>query len=234
MIESLPAYISITFLLTTFLTVGFLVYAVRQSSLDTIPAKLLIGLIAFWLIFQAILGSGGFYQKTDTIPPRVFAFGVLPSVLLIAIYFFFFRKSFIERLPLKILTLLHVIRIPVEIVLFWLFQNGLVPQAMTFEGSNFDILSGITAPIVYFAVFRKGGMNRPLLIGWNLVAIILLINIVTTAILAFPGPMQQIAFDQPNRGITIFPYIWLPAVIVPIVLFSHLVSLWKLLANKPI
>ena len=93
MIESLPAYISITFILTTFLTVGFLVYAVRQSSLDTIPAKLLIGLIAFWLIFQAILGSGGFYQKTDTIPPRVFAFGVLPSVLLIAIYFFFFRNA---------------------------------------------------------------------------------------------------------------------------------------------
>lgn len=234
MIESLPVYISITFILTTFLTVGFLVYAVRQTVFDTDPARLLIASIPFWLVFQAILALGGFYQKVDAVPPRVFAFGVLPAAALIAIFFLFFRDNFVDRLPLKILTLLHVIRIPVEIVLLWLFQNGLVPRAMTFEGSNFDILSGITAPIIYFVAFRKGGVNRPLLIGWNLVALLLLINIVTTAVLAFPGPMQQIGFDQPNLGITIFPYIWLPTVIVPIVLFSHLASLWKLLANNPV
>ena len=29
-----------------------------------------------------------------------------------------------------------------------------------------------------------------------------------------------------------FPFIWLPSVVVPIVLFSHLASLWKLATGK--
>jgi hypothetical protein len=119
-------------------------------------------------------------------------------------------------------------------VLLWLFQHGLEPRAMTFEGSNFDILSGLTAPIVYLIAFRGGRTNRGLLIVWNIFALLLLFNVVITAVLSFPGPLQKIAFDQPNVGVTYFPFIWLPAVIVPIVLFSHLASLWKLSHRKVI
>ena len=232
MLENLPGYISTIFILTTFLTVGFLLYAVRQTVFETTPAKILIFLLAFWLILQAILSLGGFYLNTSSVPPRLFAAAVLPALLLIILYFIFFRKNFIEPLPLKILTLLHIIRIPVEIVLFWLFQEKLIPQAMTFEGRNFDILAGVTAPIIYLISFRRGKINRLLLIVWNIFALLLLLNIIFTSIAAFPSPMQQIAFDQPNRAVIYFPFIWLPAVIVPIVLFSHLASLWKLLKNS--
>lgn len=231
MIESLPGYISITFILTTFLTVGILLYAVKRSVFDTTPAKVLVFLVGFWLLFQAAFALGGSYRVV-TAPPRVFLFGVAPALLLIALYFIFARRSFVERLPLKILTLLSIIRIPVELVLLWLFQQGLEPRAMTFEGSNFDILSGLSAPIVYFFAFRGGKTDRRLLIVWNILALLLLFNVVIIAILSFPGPMQQIALDQPNIGVTYFPFIWLPTVIVPTVLFCHLVSLWQLLKQK--
>lgn len=227
MIENVPSYVSIIFILTTFLTVGFLLNAVKKTVFETIPAKILVFTLAFWIIFTAMLALNGFYQ-INSFPPRVVLFGVLPAILLIIVYFIFFRKNFIEKLPLKTLTLLSVVRIPVEIVLFWLFQNKLVPQSMTFEGSNFDILSGITALIVYFLAFRGGRVNRPLLIVWNLFALALLFNIVITAILAFNPTLP---LDQQNRAVTYFPYIWLPAVIVPIVFFSHLASLWKLFKN---
>jgi hypothetical protein len=232
MIENLPAYVSVTFTLTTFLTVGFFLYAVRQSVFETLPAKIVIALTAFWLLFQAVMAIGGFYAVTGVLPPRFVLFGVAPAVLLIIAYFIFFRGSFIERLPLRTLTLLHVIRIPVELVLLWLFQNGLVPQVMTFEGRNFDILSGITAPVIFWLAFRGGKVNRPLLVVWNVLALGLLVNIVTTALLAFPSPAQRTAFDQPNIAIAYFPFNWLPAIVVPVVLFSHLASLWKLLTNK--
>ena len=232
MIENLPGYISITFILTTFLTVGFFLYAVKQTVFETTSAKIISFLIAFWLIFHAILSIGGFYLKTDAVPPRLLLTGVFPAFLLIILYFIFARKNFIEKLPLKTLTILHIIRIPVEIVLFWLFQEKFVPEVMTFEGRNFDILSGLTAPIIAWLGFRNGKVNRPLLIIWNIIALGLLVNIVTTAILSFPFPFQQMAFDQPNRGVLYFPFVLLPTVVVPLVLFSHLISLWQLLTDS--
>ena len=99
---------------------------------------------------------------------------------------------------------------------------------MTFEGRNFDILAGITAPLIAWLAFRGGKINRPLLIVWNIFALILLINIVVNAVLSFPSPFQQFAFEQPNLAVLYFPFQWLPSVIVPIVLFSHLASLWQL------
>jgi hypothetical protein len=104
---------------------------------------------------------------------------------------------------------------------------------MTFEGRNFDILSGLTAPIIYFLAFRNGRVNRPLLVVWNIAALGLLINIVTIAILSYKSPLQKLAFDQPNVAITYFPFIWLPTIVVPLVLFCHLAALWKLPKNTP-
>jgi hypothetical protein len=56
-----------------------------------------------------------------------------------------------------------------------------------------------------------------------------LFNIVVTAILYAPLPIQQLAFEQPNIAVMYFPFVYLPGFIVPIVLFSHLVSLKKLM-----
>ena len=103
---------------------------------------------------------------------------------------------------------------------------------MTFEGRNFDILSGITAPIVAWLAFRNQKTNRILLIIWNIFALILLFNIVITAFLSVPSPIQQLAFEQPNRAVLYFPFVWLPAAVVPIVLFSHLASLWQIFTNE--
>ena len=131
--------------------------------------------------------------------------------------------------PIRLLTFIHVIRIPVEIVLLWLYQQGHIPQLMTDEGRNFDILAGITAPIMAQVAFRGGYLHKNLLAFWNVLALGLLLNIVVNAILSMPTPFQQFAQEQPNVAVFYFPFIWLPAVIVPIVFFCHLVSLSQLL-----
>jgi hypothetical protein len=66
---------------------------------------------------------------------------------------------------------------------------------------------------------------------WNFICLGLLLNIVINAILAAPFPFQQFAFDQPNRGVLYFPFIWLPGFIVPAVLLSHLVNIRQLLSQ---
>ena len=231
--ESLPVYVSIVFMLTTLVAVVFLLFAVRDAGASTLPAQIFLFVIPLWAALQALLASDEYaYHNFSSVPPRMVQTGVLPALLFILIYFIFFRSSFIERLSLRKLTLLHVVRIPVELCLLWLYIGGQVPQVMTFEGRNFDILSGILAPVVYLIAFRGGTVKRWLLIVYNVLGLILLANIVSIAIMALPSPMQSIAFDQPNRGVLYFPYIWLPTILVPMVLFSHLAALWKLAKSQ--
>jgi hypothetical protein len=224
--DGVPGYVSITFILTTFASIGFLLHVTRYAGLNRLPSKILLFVLPLWIFFQAVLSLGGFYLDTSSIPPRLFLFGVGPAFLLIIGYFIFFR-SFIDRLPLETLTLLHSIRIPVELVLYWLFISRTIPEVMTFAGYNFDIVSGILAVLVYIFISRSAN-SRTVLIAFNIVGLILLTTIVSIAIMSLEWPFQRLGFEQPNRAVLYFPYIWLPTIVVPIVLFSHLAALWQL------
>lgn len=226
--DTIPLYVPIIFSLTALATMAVLLHAGKTVGVSALPSKILFFLLPAWLILQEVIASTGFYEDATSVPPRLFLFGVLPAIVLIILYFVFFRSGFIEQLSLRSLTLLHVVRIPVEIVLLLLFMGGQIPKMMTFEGRNFDILSGVLAPIVYFIAFRSQTPKRWLLVTYNIIGLLLLVNIVSIAALSLPSPIQQLNFDQPNRAVLYFPYIWLPAVVVPIVLFSHLASLWNL------
>ena len=224
---NLPFYISILFGVATLLTV-LAFYKVANYS------KTVIAILILWLTMQAIISSTGFYANFDSIPPR-FMLLILPPLILILILFFTKKgRHFIDSLDIKTLTLLHVIRIPVEIVLFWLFVHKSVPQIMTFEGRNFDILSGITAPFVYYFGFVKNKLDKKIILAWNFLCLALLINIVSIALLSAPFPFQKFAFNQPNIALAYFPFVWLPCCIVPLVLFSHLVSIRQLTTRRKI
>ncbi len=221
MIQDLPAYITVLFMLTVLGTIyGF--YTTSRSN-----SFLLIA--TGWIVLQSLLALNGVYQDTIAIPPRSILFGILPTLVVIVFTFLTpSGKAFIDRLDLKRLTWFHSIRIPVEIVLVLLFHQGLVSQYMTYEGTNFDLLSGVSAPLVAYFAFRNARRNRKLLIAWNIVCLLLLFNVVITAALSLPSPFQQLAFDQPNIAVLYFPFNLLPAFIVPTVIFAHLAALRQL------
>jgi hypothetical protein len=114
----------------------------------------------------------------------------------------------------------------VELVLWLLYRDGICPQQMTFEGWNFDILAGLTAPLVAYLAFGAGRNNKTLAIAWNVIGLGLLLTIIMTAILSAP----QIGVFQPeNRMIAYWPMIWLPGFVAPFALMLHLFSLRQLL-----
>lgn len=218
----LPLYISVVFILTTLLTI-FIFYKATNNSATTLLILLL------WIALQAFVSLSGFYTVANTIPPR-FAFLVLPAVLFIVGLFITAKgKIFIDGLDLQKLTILHVVRFPVELVLYWLFLSKKVPQLMTFEGRNFDILAGLSAPLIYYFVFVKTAIGKRGLLLWNIICLGLLINIVFNAVLSAPFPFQQFGFDQPNIAILYFPFVWLPCCVVPLVLTAHLAAIRKLI-----
>ena len=237
MIENLPNYISVIFIITTLLTLAIFYWTVKKSTdIKIRDNSMKITLfVLFWLVVQSILSFKNVYnENTNSIPPKIFLFGVLPNI--IAIIWLFISKTgkrFIDNLPIEKLTFLNLVRIPVELVLLWLFLNALIPQIMTFEGWNFDIIMGITTPIIIYYGFIKEKINRKFILIWNIIGFILLLFIFVIALLSAPFPLQKLAFDQPNIGLLYFPFSWLPTFIVPIVIFGHLVSIRKLIREKP-
>ena len=234
MIENVPDYIGLAFIATTLLTLFLLFRAIIKSGIEPKKAYQILGALVVWLILQGALTLSGLYKNNlEALPPKLILFGISPAIIfLIFLFNNTSGKNFIDSLPLKPLTYLHVVRIPVELVLYGLYLSKAIPQLMTFEGSNFDILAGISAPIAAFLFFKGNSKNRKLLLIWNLVCLALLFNIVFLAAFSAPFPMQLFAFDQPNMAVVQFPYSWLPVFIVPVVLFSHLVAIRKLIRKE--
>ena len=191
-----------------------------------------VGLIApVWLFFQTLLAVNEFYIVFNSWPPR-FLLAVGPPVLCLIFLFSYSRTRLaILDLPFFWLTLVHVVRIPVEVALWALFHEGLVPVEMTFEGLNYDILVGLSAPAIAWFFAREPGVQKRWLLLWNVVGLCLLVHIVGRGILSAPLPVQMLAFDRPNYGVMYFPYIWIPAFVVPLAFFAHVASLWKLRSN---
>jgi hypothetical protein len=224
--KNLPLYIPVVFIAATLLTLFFLYKATRNR-------KAILIISISWLAIQSAIGLSGFYTVADTMPPR-FALLIIPPFILIAACFATEKgKTFLNSLNPKWLTILHTVRIPVELVLFWLFVQKYIPQLMTFEGRNLDIFSGLTAPVIFYLGYVRKVIGRNVLLAWNFICLALLANIVINAMLSAPFAFQQFAFDQPNRGVLYFPFVWLPCFVVPAVVLSHLASIRLLLKSKP-
>jgi len=219
--EHLPFYISIIFIITTLITLWLFYKAADYS-------KSVIIIIALWLLLQSVISLSGFYTVVTGIPPR-FVLLLMPPIAFIIILFFIKKgKEVIDSFDVKTLTLLQIVRVLVEVILYLLFVNKVIPQVMTFEGRNFDILCGLTAPFVYYFGYIKNVITKGVLIAWNIVCLLLLANIVITTLLSAPFPIQKFGFDQPDFALFYFPFIFLPGFIVPAVLFAHLTAIRRL------
>lgn len=218
-----PLWLELLFGLTTLLS---LFLFLRSTSK---PKRILL-LSLFWILLSSAAALSGFTQNTS-LPPRLLFLVLVPVMAFVLLFNTKGGRRFIDELDPAKLTLVHTVRIPVELILFLLYSYGTIPEVMTFEGRNLDILSGLSAPLIYYFGYRKRMIGPKLLVLWNFICLALLVNIVTHALLAAPFPFQQLAFDQPNLAVLYFPFVWLPAFIVPLVLFSHLVCLRNLFRN---
>jgi hypothetical protein len=224
----IPLWLSVCFALLTIFLVLTVYFIIRYSSQKSASAFLVGSFL--WLGFLYILAENAFFLNTLAKPPRFFV-AVVPPFL--GIFWMFTQangKRLVGELSLRQLTWIHTVRIGVEFLLWQLFVVKQIPQMMTFEGHNWDILAGLTAPLMGVMVFQRQRWSPKILLWWNIASLILLVNIVVTAVLSAPLPFQLLNFEQPNVGVFKPTFIWLPGFVVPVVLFSHLVAikrLWK-------
>lgn len=206
--------ISIAFILISLLSLSGLYFGAGRDQ------RLLL-IFVIWQLFAGTLAYLKVFEKTPLFFPLLMA-GT------IAVTIFSLKRIGKQKLNPNILLSIHVLRIPVELILFQLFLQNKIPILMTFKGWNFDILIGFSAlAILFYQFISKRKIKSQFFLIWNITGIVFLSIIVTLAILSSPLPVQQFAFVQPNIAVLEFPYCWLPTCVVPIVLISHILLLKK-------
>jgi len=191
-------------------------------------------LLPGWVLALTILSLTGFFSDFSKLPPRPgFAILIpLPFVL----YFAFSKKGtqLLKAVPPHWLIYIQVFRIFVELILWAAYLRNLLPVQMTFEGRNFDILSGLLAiPVGYFCFTRKS-WSLAWAVGFNILGLLLLLNIIVVAMLSMPTPLRHFMNEPANTLVGEFPFIYLPGILVPLAYSMHIFSLRQLLGGKAI
>ena len=112
-------------------------------------------------------------------------------------------------------------RVPVAVFLRGMYQAGQVPVQVTYEGLNLDIFAGLTAPAMAWLVWR-GKVGSYAIWTWNALGLVLLAEAIVIAVLSMPTEFRVFTNEPPSTFATYAPYVWLPTVLAPAALLSHL------------
>lgn len=171
--------------------------------------------IAVWLALTALAAARGL-TDFSTMPPRMLVLAVVSNA--IAIYIGMKIDA-----PLAALVALQSFRLPLELLMHRAYDEGVMPVQMSYSGLNFDIVTGASAIVVAFFARKRG-----VVLAWNIMGTLLLINIVTIAMLSTPIPLRVFHNEPANVWIAHAPFVWLPSFFVPVAVAGHVAILRKL------
>lgn len=153
----------------------------------------------------------------------IFGYVVLPPPALLVMFFgaVVATRSLVSgswrELSLKLLIGFQAFRVLVELLIHRAVQEGVAPPQMTWTGLNFDVVAGASAALLWPFTSR---LPRWALLAWNFFGLALLCNVVGVAILSMPLPFQQ--FRPDSVWVLIFPYQWLPMILVLSAYLGHI------------
>lgn len=183
-----------------------------------------------WLGFTGILAANGFFDDFMTRLPPPFALALFPPwITVICCVAIPALRNYLVATPMVWLIGYQTFRVVVEYVLWLLYQQGLMPHAMTLEGQNIDLVVGVTAPIAAFLVVRERSWTPLVGLVWNVAALLILLNTIRVAFQSVPGVFYDASMQPANTIVSQVPFIWLPAFVVPVALLGHAVALAKVI-----
>lgn len=174
-------------------------------------------LILIWLAVTGVAAARGIIGF-ETMPPTMLVLAFASSAIAIVA-----GLKLNTDAPLVTLIALQSFRLPLELLMHRAYDEGLMPVQMSYAGLNFDIVTGATAIVIAFFARR-----RSLVLAWNILGTLLLVNILTIAMLSTPIPLRVFHNEPANVWITRPPFVWLPAFLVPVALAGHLLIFRKL------
>jgi hypothetical protein len=189
--------------------------------------------VALWLGATGVASASGIL-RVQTLPPPVVLFMISSVVVAVGAAFSRLGTRLIDGLPIAALIGVQAFRLPLELVLHRWHAEGVIPIQMTYTGRNFDILTGSSALLLgAWLAFRSAPPPRVLVLAWNMLGTLLLLNVMAIAILSSPLPIRMFTAGVPVLLAFYFPYGWIVPFCVGGALFGHLMVFRWALRRQP-
>ncbi|MBE7490254.1 MAG: hypothetical protein HS108_00615 [Planctomycetes bacterium] len=187
-----------------------------------------IVVLALWLAATGALAASGILAPSAHRPPPVPLIAATGMIVLSVLALAGPGLRAARRLAPHWVVGMQAFRIPVEIFLWAGSTSGLVPVLMSWHGRNLDVLSGLGGLVLGLVMARRT-VPRGIVAAYHVLGLGLVLNVVAHAVLATPGPLQQLhGPEHEPLFVATFPFVWLPALLVPLAVAGHVLGLRQL------
>ena len=197
----------------------------RSDGFAAVFAAALFG----WLWLASVLAAGGLFEASASraFPATGFGLAFATAAGLVLLSRSSTLNTVLAAVPLPWLVGIQLYRV-IGLIFLVLYGSGQLPGEFAIPAGAGDVLIGLTAPIVAFALYRQYAWSERVAVVWNIAGVVDLAVAVGTGFLSSPGPLQVLAPDSPNRLITTFPLVLVPLFAVPLSVVLHLAALKRL------
>jgi hypothetical protein len=175
----------------------------RAATLRTATVVLLL-----WFAAAVALSYAGAFRGTPSSQPTI-EFGIFVPLLIGVVWLWRSAgaKRLLDAVPQSWLVGLQFYRVLGAIFLL-MYAQGRMPAAFALPAGAGDVAVGLLAPVVAIAYARRVAGREFLVVGWNLLGLLDLVNAITTGFLTSPSPLQVLSLEAPNQLISEYPLVF--------------------------
>jgi hypothetical protein len=193
----------------------------------------LAGIGAAWFVALAVLAGAGLFTRTGQL--GIIALGASVAAPIVAGWMVLARAPrahfFARAIPLSILVGVHVGRLLGGFFLA-LYQAGRLPATFAWSAGSGDLLVGLTALPLAWAIHRRMSGWRPLTLAWNVLATLDLVSALSFGIGSAANSPVRFIFERPDSGaVGMLPWALIPGFLVPMYMLTHIVIFVRLAAQ---
>lgn len=202
----------------------------RQSALDV---ALGVGaLLAAWLAAAVTTGGADvFLGRAGDVVPAIAGGLLIPIVAgLLITRIPAVRDALAAPRVLVLLTLVNIWRVA-GIIFIALYLQNLLPAHFALPAGIGDVLIGLAAPFVAYALWKRPARRRPAIV-LHALGLLDLVVAVTMGVLSAPGALQVFTGEPNTLPLTVLPEVLVPTFLVPLAVIVHIAAL-RILARQP-
>lgn len=182
--------------------------------------------LAGWLGLTAAVASTGLYATDPWLGIGV----AVPLVLgLLALRLSAVADALSDTRAVAALAAVQVVRV-VGVVFLALLTLDRLPPAFALPAGTGDVLVGLLAPFVAYALWRRPS-RRALGMAFNSLGLLDLVLAIPLGLLYAPGRFQLMVTEPTTEIMGLFPMALIPTFVVPLAIVLHLAS-FRLLARS--